>query len=66
MHGRERHRARIPDLALSLVLVAWKPGAAVRELRSEEAVLAAADAGELLLSLTDIVVNCPIVDGLGR
>ena len=43
-----------------LVLVTWKPGAAVRELRLEEAVLAAADAGELLLSVTDIVVNCPI------
>lgn len=43
-----------------LVLLTWKPGAAVRELRSEEAVLAAADAGELLLSVTDIVVNCPI------
>lgn len=44
-----------------LVLVAWKPGAAVRELRSEEALLAAADAGELTLSVTDIVVNCPIL-----
>lgn len=44
-----------------LVLVAWKPGAAVRELRSEEAVLAASEAGELTLSVTDIVVNCPIL-----
>lgn len=44
-----------------LVLVAWKPGSAVRELRSEEALLAAADAGELTLSVTDIVVNCPIL-----
>lgn len=44
-----------------LVLVAWKPGAAVRELRSEDAVLAAADAGELSLDVTDIVVNCPIL-----
>jgi hypothetical protein len=44
-----------------LVLVAWKPGAAVRELRSEEAVLAAADAGEVELSVTGIVVNCPIL-----
>ena len=44
-----------------LVLVAWKPGATVRELRSEEAVLAAAEAGELTLSVTDIVVNCPIL-----
>lgn len=49
-----------------LVLVAWKPGAAVRELRSEEALLAAADAGELTLSVTDIVVNCPILPAAGR
>lgn len=37
------------------------------ELKSEEAVLAAADRGEVTLEVTDIVVNCPItrsVDGL--
>lgn len=44
-----------------LVLVTWKPGAAVRELRSEEAVLAAAESGDVALAVTDIVVNCPIV-----
>ena len=44
-----------------VVLVTWKPGVAVRELRSEEAVLAAADAGDVQLAVTDIVVNCPIV-----
>lgn len=49
-----------------LVLVAWKPGAAVRELRSEEALLAAAEAGELTLSVTDIVVNCPILPAPAR
>jgi hypothetical protein len=43
-----------------LVLLRWKSGAAVRELRSEEAVLAAESAGELSLAVTDIVVNCPI------
>ena len=43
-----------------LVLVAWKPAAARRELRSEEAVLAAAEAGEVELSVTGVVVNCPI------
>ena len=57
--------AREPDRNYSplwrLVLVAWKPGAAVRELRLEEAVLAAAEAGELSLTVTDIVVNCPIL-----
>ncbi len=59
-----------PDASYSplwrLVLVAWKPGASVRELRSEEAVLAAAEAGELSLDVTDIVVNCPIVPGARR
>jgi hypothetical protein len=53
-----------PDLNYSplwrLVLVTWKPGATVRELRSEEAVLAAADAGEVELAVTGIVVNCPV------
>ena len=49
-----------------LVLVAWKPGASVRELRSEEALLAAVDAGELTLSVTDIVVNCPILPAAVR
>ena len=49
-----------------LVLVRWKPGRPARELRSEEAVLAAADAGEVELVVTGIVVNCPIVDGLRR
>lgn len=56
--------AALPDPNYSplwrLVLVTWKSGATVRELRSEEAVLAAADAGELALAVTDIVVNCPI------
>jgi hypothetical protein len=59
-----------PDSSYSplwrLVLVHWKPGRPLRELRSEEAVLAAADAGDVELAVTDIVVNCPIVDGLGR
>ena len=49
-----------------LVLVHWKPGRPPRELRSEEAVLAAADAGDVELDVTGIVVNCPIVDGLRR
>ncbi len=49
-----------------VVLVRWRQPQAVRELRSEEAVLAAQERGELTLTLTDIVVNCPItrsVDG---
>lgn len=43
-----------------LVMLRWKPGAAVQELRSEEAVLAAESAGLLAVEPTDIVVNCPI------
>jgi hypothetical protein len=59
-----------PDASYSplwrLVLVHWNPGRTVRELRSEEAVLAAADAGDVELDVTGIVVNCPIVDDLRR
>ncbi|MEO6276372.1 hypothetical protein [Roseateles sp.] len=43
-----------------LVQVRWQPGAAVRELRSEEALLDALSRGELSLEVTDIVVNCPV------
>lgn len=46
-----------------LVLVRWKAGAAPHELRSEEAVLAAASEGVLTLEVTGIVVNCPITRG---
>lgn len=44
-----------------LVLVRWVSGTSPRELRSEEALLAAEAAGELRLDVTSIVVNCPIV-----
>ncbi len=44
-----------------LVLVRWVSGASPRELRSEEALLAAEAAGELRLDVSEIVVNCPIV-----
>jgi len=48
-------------------MVHWLKPAARRELRSEEALLDAAEKGELALDVTDVVVNCPItrsVDGL--
>ncbi len=50
-----------------LVQVRWKPGAAARELRSEEAILDAEDRGELRLVVTDVVLNCPVlaVEGAG-
>ncbi|MBV8604436.1 MAG: hypothetical protein JO224_07105 [Pelomonas sp.] len=41
-----------------LVLVRWTQ--APHELRDEEAILAAAERGELRLEITDIVVNCPV------
>lgn len=50
-----------------VVMVRWLRPSAIRELRSEEQVLAAADKGDLALDVTDIVVNCPItrsLDGL--
>jgi len=47
-----------------LVLARWKAGASPRELRSEEAVLAAESEGSLTLEVTAIVVNCPITRGV--
>ncbi len=43
-----------------VVLVRWKNPAAARELRSEEALLAAEERNELTLEVTTIVVNCPV------
>lgn len=48
-----------------LVLVKWSARSTVRELKSEEEILAAADRDELVLEVTDIVVNCPVVRGHG-
>ncbi len=45
--------------------VNWKPGFNVEELRSEEAVLAAEEAGKVNLVRTTVVVNCPIVAAPG-
>lgn len=59
------------DLAYSplwqMVKVTWQVGRAPRELRSEEAVLDAAEKGEVVLEPTPVVLNCPIVqrDGQG-
>lgn len=49
-----------------MVLVRWLRPDALRELRSEEQVLAAQERGDVALEVTGIVVNCPItrsVDG---
>jgi hypothetical protein len=43
-----------------LVLVQWINPERLRELRSEEELLAAQENGELSVDVTDIVVNCPI------
>jgi hypothetical protein len=50
-----------------MVLVRWRTADAARELKSEEEILQAAEARELVLEVTHIVVNCPVtrsVDGL--
>jgi len=47
-----------------LVMVTWVRPDRVRELRSEEELLAAQDRGELALRVTDIVANCPIVQAV--
>lgn len=44
-----------------LVTVTWRPGHAARTLKSEEAVLAAAEQGAVTLTPTQVVLNCPIV-----
>lgn len=44
-----------------MVTVTWKPNARVRELRSEEAVLQAEEAGEVDVAVTDVVLNCPVL-----
>lgn len=50
-----------------MVKVTWQPGRGPRELRSEEAVLDAAEKGDVVLEPTPVVLNCPIVqrDGQG-
>ncbi|MBT9486471.1 MAG: hypothetical protein IV093_03075 [Rubrivivax sp.] len=44
-----------------MVKVTWAAGSTPQVLRSEEAVLAAADSGAVALELTPVVLNCPIV-----
>ena len=39
----------------------WLKGKTVRELKSEEQILAAVDSGDLMLTETDVVINCPVV-----
>jgi hypothetical protein len=41
--------------------VNWLPGHTPRVLKSEEAILAAADNGEVTVTPTRIVVNCPVI-----
>ena len=43
-----------------VTVVRWAKGAKVRELKSEEELLAAKDIGHVSLEPSDIVVNCPI------
>lgn len=49
-----------------MVKATWQPGRSPRELRSEEALLDAAEKGELLLEPTPVVQNCPIVQRTGH
>lgn len=46
-----------------VVLVRWTDPARARELRSEEALLAAEERNEVRLEVTTIVVNCPVTRG---
>lgn len=42
--------------------VTWQAGQSARSLRSEEAVLAAEEAGEVTVERTNAVLNCPVVN----
>ena len=44
-----------------LYAVAWQPGRARRDLRSEDALLDAAERGDVTITATRIVANCPVV-----
>ena len=48
-----------------VVSVAWRGRKQPQELQSEEAILAAEDRGELTLSVTRVVLNCPVVSVAG-
>lgn len=48
-----------------LVVLRWKPGAALHTLTSEEAVLAAEEKGEVEVTRTKIVANSPVVRARG-
>ena len=41
--------------------VAWNSGSKPRTLRSEEEILAAAKSGEVTVTKTNVVINCPII-----
>jgi hypothetical protein len=49
-----------------MVKVTWQPGRNPRELRAEEAVLEAAEKGDVVLEATPVVLNCPIVQRSGQ
>lgn len=49
-----------------MVMVQWRKPEYKRELTSEEALLAAEEKGEISLSITRIVVNCPITRSVDR
>ncbi len=49
-----------------MVTVAWQPGRTPVELRSEEAVLQAEERRDVALHVTDVVLNCPVFEVVGR
>lgn len=49
-----------------MVTFTWQPGHTPRELRSEEAVLAAEERGQIRLQPTTVVLNCPVIMTAGQ
>lgn len=49
-----------------MVKVTWQPGRSPRELRAEEAVLDAAERGDVVLEHSPVIINCAIVHRPGQ
>lgn len=48
-----------------IIMVEWQDGTTPRELRSEDEILAAQQAGQVAITVTEMVVNCPFVQWEG-
>jgi hypothetical protein len=54
-------RDRVYSPVWRVVEARWQPDRTVRELKSEEEVLKAAERADVVLTVTEVVINCPVV-----